>query len=418
MAGAEERLRRWRLVLGGGAGDGTGCGLSGADAGMDAALAALYGGGDGPGDGHGGGHGDGHGGGEGGRFGSGRRSGDGGRQSGGRAGGLGASAPRVARWLGDIRTYFPSTVVQVMQKDAIERLDLTRLLLEPEMLDAVEPDVHLVGTLLALNKVMPDQARESARALVRKVVEELERRLAQKTRAAVTGALDRAARTHRPRRVSDIDWNRTIRANLRNYLPERNTVVPSRLVGYARGQRAVRREVVLCVDQSGSMAASVVYAGVFGAVLASMRSLKTSMVVFDTAVVDLTDRLHDPVEVLFGTQLGGGTDINRAVAYCQGLITRPADSVFVLVSDLYEGGVRQEMLRRVAAMTQAGVQVVVLLALSDEGAPFHDHENAAALAAMGVPAFACTPDVFPDLMAAALERRDISRWAEHNIVSG
>ncbi|SDK91488.1 VWA domain containing CoxE-like protein [Nonomuraea maritima] len=305
-----------------------------------------------------------------------------------------------------------------MQKDAIERLDLTRLLLEPEMLDAVEPDVHLVGTLLALNKVMPDQARESARALVRKVVEELERRLAQKTRAAVTGALDRAARTHRPRRVSDIDWNRTIRANLRNYLPERNTVVPSRLVGYARGQRAVRREVVLCVDQSGSMAASVVYAGVFGAVLASMRSLKTSMVVFDTAVVDLTDRLHDPVEVLFGTQLGGGTDINRAVAYCQGLITRPADSVFVLVSDLYEGGVRQEMLRRVAAMTQAGVQVVVLLALSDEGAPFHDHENAAALAAMGVPAFACTPDVFPDLMAAALERRDISRWAEHNIVSG
>lgn len=410
MTGAEERLRRWRLVLGGGAGDGTGCGLSGADAGMDAALAALYGGGDGPGDEHGGG--------EGGRFGSGRRSGDGGRQSGGRAGGLGASAPRVARWLGDIRTYFPSTVVQVMQKDAIERLDLTRLLLEPEMLDAVEPDVHLVGTLLALNKVMPDQARESARALVRKVVEELERRLAQKTRAAVTGALDRAARTHRPRRVSDIDWNRTIRANLRNYLPERNTVVPSRLVGYARGQRAVRREVVLCVDQSGSMAASVVYAGVFGAVLASMRSLKTSMVVFDTAVVDLTDRLHDPVEVLFGTQLGGGTDINRAVAYCQGLITRPADSVFVLVSDLYEGGVRQEMLRRVAAMTQAGVQVVVLLALSDEGAPFHDHENAAALAAMGVPAFACTPDVFPDLMAAALERRDISRWAERNIVSG
>lgn len=417
MAGAEERLRRWRLVLGGGAGDGIGCGLSGADAGMDAALAALYGGGDGSGDGHSGGHGgrhgDGHGGGQGGGFGYGQRGG-----SGGRVGGLGASAPRVARWLGDIRTYFPSTVVQVMQKDAIERLDLTRLLLEPEMLEAVEPDVHLVGTLLALNKVMPDQARESARALVRKVVEELERKLAQKTRAAVTGALDRAARTHRPRRVSDIDWDRTIRANLRNYLPERNTVVPSRLVGYARGQRAVRREVVLCVDQSGSMAASVVYAGVFGAVLASVRSLKTSMVVFDTAVVDLTERLHDPVEVLFGTQLGGGTDINRAVAYCQGLITRPADSVFVLVSDLYEGGVRQEMLRRVAAMTQAGVQVVVLLALSDEGAPFYDRENAAALAAMGVPAFACTPDVFPDLMAAAIERRDLTRWAERNALPG
>nr|BFE81128.1 hypothetical protein GCM10020093_037290 [Planobispora longispora] len=256
-----------------------------------------------------------------------------------------------------------------MQKDAVERLNLTRLLLEPEMLEAVEPDVHMVGTLLSLNRVMPDKARESARALVRKVVSELERRLTQKTKAAVTGALDRSARTHRPKRVADIDWDRTIRANLKNYLPEKNTVIPSRLVGYGRRQRAVQREVVLCIDQSGSMAASVVYSSVFGAVLASMRSLKTSLVVFDTSVVDLTDQLHDPVELLFGTQLGGGTDINRAIAYGQGLITRPNDSIFILISDLYEGGVRQEMLRRVAQMTASGVQVIVLLALSDEGRP-------------------------------------------------
>ena len=170
--------------------------------------------------------------------------------------------------------------------------------------------------------------------------------------------------------------------------------------------------MILCVDQSGSMAASVVYSGVFGAVMASMRSVRTSLVVFDTAIVDLTDQLHDPVEVLFGTQLGGGTDINRAIAYCQGLITRPRDSIFVLISDLYEGGVRDEMLKRVAAMIAAGVQVIVLLALSDEGRPAYDHENAAALAAMGIPAFACTPDMFPDLMAAAIQRRDLHPFAE------
>jgi hypothetical protein len=146
---------------------------------------------------------------------------------------------------------------------------------------------------------------------------------------------------------------------------------------------------------------------VFAAVLASLRTLRTSLVVFDTAVVDLTDELHDPVEVLFGTQLGGGTDINRAIAYSQGLITRPRDSIFVLISDLYEGGVRDEMLRRVASLTTAGVQVIALLALSDEGAPAYDHENAAALAALGVPAFACTPDAFPDLMAAAIQRQDL-----------
>jgi Mg-chelatase subunit ChlD len=374
MTEHDERLRRWRLVLGGEQ-DGTQCPLHGDDVGVDAALAALYRGRDTTAD---------------------RR----------RQAGLGASAPTVARWLGDIRRYFPSSVVQVMQADAIERLDLTRLLIEPEMLAAVEPDVHLVGTLLSLNRVMPEKARRTARAVVAKVVAELERRVAQRTRAAVTGAINRAARVNRPRH-REIDWNRTIRANLKHYQAAHRTIVPERLVGYGRHARAVQRDVILCVDQSGSMAASVVYSGVFGAVLASMRSLRTSLVVFDTAVVDLTAELHDPVEVLFGTQLGGGTDINRAIAYCQGLITRPRDSIFILISDLYEGGVRAEMLQRVAAMTAAGVQVIVLLALSDEGRPSYDHGNAAALAALGAPAFACTPDAFPELMAAAIERRDL-----------
>ena len=376
-----ERMRRWRMVLGGPADESLGP-AEGRDGAMDAALAALYDAGEGDGE-----------------------------RGTKRSGGLGGSAPKVARWLGDIREYFPSTVVQVMQSDAIERLDLTRLLLEPEMLAAVEPDVHLVGTLLSLNRVMPEQTKSAARQVVRTVVAELEKRIAQKTRTAVTGALNRAARINRPRHA-DIDWDKTIRANLKHYQAEHRTVIPERLIGYGRRTTAVQRDVVLCVDQSGSMAASVVFSGVFAAVLASMRSLRTSLVVFDTAVVDLTEQLNDPVEVLFGTQLGGGTDINRALAYSQQLISRPRDSIFVLISDLYEGGVREQMLRRVAEMTAAGVQVVVLLALSDEGAPAYDHENAAALAALGVPAFACTPDAFPDLMAAAIERRDLKAFAE------
>lgn len=374
---ADERLRRWRLVLGGEDADGTGRALAGTDVAMDGALAALYGSG-------------------------GPRAGG----RGGRSGGLGASAPSVARWLGDIRTYFPSSVVQVMQRDAIDRLDLSALLLEPEMLEAVEADVHLVGTLLSLHRAMPETTKETARAVVRTVVEDIEKRLATRTRATLTGALDRSARISRPRH-RDIDWDRTIRANLAHYLPEYGTVVPERLIGYGRASRSMKKEVVLCVDQSGSMAASVVYASVFGAVLASMRALSTRLVVFDTAVVDLTDQLDDPVDVLFGTQLGGGTDINRALAYCQARITRPADTVVVLISDLYEGGIRDEMLKRVAAMKASGTRFVALLALSDEGAPAYDRRHAAALAGLGVPAFACTPDLFPEVMAAALENRPL-----------
>ncbi|BFP52747.1 VWA domain-containing protein [Streptomyces griseus] len=381
-----ERLRRWRMVLGADSADSTGHALTGQDAAMDGALNALYGGG------------------------AGKKPG--GRGTGGRAAGLGASAPSVARWLGDIRTYFPSSVVQVMQRDAIDRLGLAALLLEPEMLEAVEADVHLVGTLLSLNKAMPETTKETARTVVRKVVEDLEKRLESRTRATLTGALDRSARISRPRH-RDIDWNRTVRANLANYLPVpgsaegTGTIVPERLIGYGRASRSAKKDIVLCIDQSGSMAASVVHASVFGAVLASMRTLSTRLVVFDTAVVDLTDQLDDPVDVLFGTQLGGGTDINRALAYCQSRITRPADTVVVLISDLYEGGIRDEMLKRVAAMKDSGVQFVTLLALSDEGAPAYDHDHAAALGALGAPAFACTPDLFPDVMAAAIEKRPL-----------
>ncbi|MET9094247.1 VWA domain-containing protein [Streptomyces cyaneofuscatus] len=381
-------MRRWRMVLGADSAESTGCTLTGQDVAMDGALNALYGGGGG--------------------------KKPGGRGGGGRSAGLGASAPSVARWLGDIRTYFPSSVVQVMQRDAIDRLGLSALLLEPEMLEAVEADVHLVGTLLSLNKAMPETTKETARAVVRKVVDDLEKRLESRTRATLTGALDRSARISRPRH-RDIDWDRTIRANLKNYLtipgtdggPDTGTVVPERLIGYGRASQSVKKDVILCIDQSGSMAASVVYASVFGAVLASMRTLDTRLVVFDTAVVDLTDQLDDPVDVLFGTQLGGGTDINRALAYCQSKITRPADTVVVLISDLYEGGIRDEMLKRVAAMKASGVQFVTLLALSDEGAPAYDHEHAAALGALGAPAFACTPDLFPDIMAAAIEKRPL-----------
>ncbi|MFD4428821.1 VWA domain-containing protein [Nocardia sp. NPDC058497] len=376
----ETHSRRWRLVLGQAAEEQLGGLSSGPDQAMDQALGALY------------------------------NTGEAGGST-KRSGGLGGSAPRVARWLGDIRTYFPATVVEVMQRDAVQRLNLTQLLLEPELLESVEPDVHLVGTLLGLNRVMPETTKATARMVVEKVVREIERRIAAKTVAAVSGAINRAARTHRPK-LRDIDFDRTIRKNLANYLPEHRTVVPERLVGYGRKAQSIQRDVVLAIDQSGSMAASVVYASVFGAVLASMRSLKTSLVVFDTEVVDLTEQLSDPVDVLFGTQLGGGTDINRAIAYSQSLITRPTDSLFVLISDLYEGGVREEMLRRCNAMKEAGVQVVVLLALSDEGAPAYDHENAAALAALGIPAFACTPDKFPDLLATALDRGDITHWAD------
>jgi hypothetical protein len=357
----DERLLRWRLILGGGDADGTGLSLGGEGLAMDRALSALY--------------------------------------EGDRQGGLGSSAPNVARWLGDIRIYFPASVVQVMQRDALDRLDLKQVLREPELLSQIEPDVHLVSTLLSLKSVLPGQTRETARLVVRKVIEDLQRRLVEPLRQAVRGSLNRSVRNRRPRH-NEIDWQHTIRANLKHYQPEYRTIIPERRIGYGHRRSA-----------------SVVYAGVFGAALASLRSVRTRVVVFDTSVVDLSHLLDDPVEVLFGTQLGGGTDINQALAYCQGLVERPQDTILVLISDLYEGGNREQMVRRARALVDSGARVIALLALSDSGAPAYDHGMAVTLAGLGIPAFACTPDLFPELMAAAIQRQDLAAWAATREIS-
>ena len=379
MTDDTDRARRWRLILGADPEQGPAATLTPQQRAMDDALAALY---------------------------------DNRGEPGERKAGLGASAPRVSRWLGDIRTYFPSRVVRVMQTDAIERLGLKQLLLEPEMLATVQPDVHLVATLASLRGVIPEKSKAAAREVVAQVAREVERRLADRVRQAVRGALNRANRVQRPRH-GDIDWNRTVQANLRHYQPEYRTVVPQRLVGFGRRQQGVQREVVLCVDQSGSMASSVVYASILACVMATIRALKTSLVVYDTAVADLTDQLTDPVDVIFGTQLGGGTDTTPALEYCQRLVTAPRQTVLLLITDLFDSDPGR-MLAKLAELQAAGVLPVVLLALSDDGRPAYDAETAQRLAGQGIPAFACTPDAFPDLIALAINHGDIGAWAERN----
>ncbi|MCA9929518.1 MAG: VWA domain-containing protein [Anaerolineales bacterium] len=387
-----ERARRWRLVLGkteeqeegeqqqseAANGQGDDSQLKPQDAAMDKALDALYGdikGGD-----------------------------------------LSDSNPDIARWLGDIRTYFPDSIVQIMQKDALEKLNLRRLLAQPEFLEAIEPNINLVSTILSLRRVMPAKTRETAKAVVRQLVEALIEQLAYPLQQAISGSLNRAIRTRRPK-FKEIDWQRTIHANLKHYQTDLKTVIPEKLVGYGR-QRHSLRDVIVAVDTSGSMATSVVYAGVYAAVMASLPAITTKLVMFDTAVVELTDRLDDPVEMIFGIKLGGGTNIERAVGYCQQLVTRPQDTILILITDLFEGGDKDALVRRLATLVDDGVQVVCLLALNDQGAPRFDRSMAQSLVNLTIPSFACTPELFPDLMGAILNGRDLRQWAAaHQIVT-
>lgn len=324
-------------------------------------------------------------------------------------GDLGDSAPDIARWLGDIRGYFPEAVVRILQRDALQRFKLRRVLDEPELLAQIDPDVNLVADIMALRKVMPQKTKETAKVVVRQVVEALKEKLTYPLEQAVKGSLNRATRTRRPR-YKEINWQRTIYRNLKHYQPDYKTVIPETLVGYGR-KRASLRDIIICLDTSGSMAASVVYGSIYASVLATIPAVTTRLVLFDTAVVDVSDQLHDPVEMIFGIRLGGGTNVDRAVGYCQSLITRPKDTILVLITDLFEGGSKENLLKRIRNLVADEVQIVILLALSDKGTPRFNRDLAQDFVNLGIPSFACTPDQFPDLMSAVLEERDIRYWA-------
>ncbi len=364
------REQRWRLVLGNKAADNYDS-ILGADAlSMDAALEALY--------------------------------------NSPKKGGLGNSVPKVNRWLGDIRKYFPSTVVQLMQKDALEHLGLKQMLLEPELLQNVEADVHLVSTLLSLNQVIPTKTKKTARAVVQKVVDALMKKLEYPLKKAIDGALLQKYPKRRPKH-NQINWPKTIQANLKHFQAEYNSIIPHQLIGYAKKGNSLKN-IILCIDQSGSMSSSVVYSSIFAAVLASMPTLHTKMYVFDTKVVDMSDRLDDPVELLFGTQLGGGTDINKALQYAYQGISKAEDTILILISDLYEGGRQHSLLSTAQAILDKGVQMISLLALNDEGAPIYDKTIGHYFDQMGIPVFACTPDLFPEMLSKALQKDNLKAW--------
>lgn len=325
---------------------------------------------------------------------------------GGKHGGRGGSRPYLPTWLGLLREFFDRDVVAIVQKDAIEQRGLTELLFEPETLPFLEKNVDLVATLLAARGLVPDQAKELARQIVREVVDDLKKQLESEIRTTLLGAARRNTDSPLPL-ARNIDWKRTISKNLRGWDRARQRLVPERIYFWANQRRRHDWDVVIAVDQSGSMGTSVVYSSVMGAIFASIDVLRTRLLFFDTEIVDVTPLLVDPIEVLFASQLGGGTDINRAVAYAQEhFIERPDKTIFLLITDLYEGGDAEALVARIRALVEAKAKVLVLLALTDGGTPSYDHALAARLTALGAHCFGCTPRLLVKVVERIMKHQD------------
>ncbi|MBD5536940.1 MAG: VWA domain-containing protein [Lachnospiraceae bacterium] len=380
---AEGKIRRWRLILGQDSQDrfnqmGNAPLTKEQDL-MDQALAAIY---------------------------NRTESGGFGMQGGGA--GHGASSPQITRWLGDVRRLFDKELVTVIQSDAVNRCGLKQLLFEPELLENLEPDVGLAATIMLLKEQIPKRSKDSVRSYIKKIVEEINRLLEQDIRRAITASVNRKKHSPIPSAAA-LDFKTTIDRNLKNYNRELKTIVPEHYYFFDRTSTTAANKwtVILDIDQSGSMGESVIYSSVMSCILASMASLRTRVVAFDTNIIDLTEKCEDPVDLLFGFQLGGGTNIEQSVAYCEKYIENPSKTLFFLISDLEEGGNRAGLLRRLEEMKASGVTAVCLLALADGGKPYYDAQMANRIAGLGIPCFACNPEMLPQLLERALSGQDL-----------
>ena len=324
----------------------------------------------------------------------------------------GRTFPKVAKWLDQIRTFFPKDVVVLLQKDAIERRGLKELLLEPEVLASVEPSLDLAATVLAMKNLVPEKAKDAARELVRRVVEDVRKQLESQMVQAVRGALQRSR--HSPfRSLPNLDWPRTIRRNIRNYQPDLGTIIPEHLSFFSRQQRRNEWNIIIAMDQSGSMATSLIYGGIMGAILASIGAVETHVVAFNHEdVVDLTEHCSDPVDLLFGVQLGGAEDYWKATSYCERFMHTPERTLYVLLADLHDTSPNtSRFLKKMEALLEGGIKAIGLLAISDQGVPSYNERLANQLAAMGMPCFGCTPERLPELIAGALRGSDLTALA-------
>ncbi|MEM6955957.1 MAG: VWA domain-containing protein [Myxococcota bacterium] len=325
----------------------------------------------------------------------------------------GSTVPKVARWLGEIREFFPRDVVTLMQNDAIERRGMKELLFEPEVMAKLEPNLDIAATVLELKDLVPEQAKAEARVLVSRAVEEVRRLLETQFVQAIRGSLDRSR--HSPfRSLPNLDFARTVRRNLKHFDAELGTLVPEHISFFSRQQRRNEWNVIIAMDQSGSMHNSLIYGGIMGAILASIPAVETHVVAFNHQdVVDLTEHCTDPVDLLFGVQLGGAEDYWKATTFCERFMHTPEKTLYVILGDLYDTSHNEKrFVQKMEHLLGSGIKALTLLAISDQGQPAYNRNLAGKLSKLGMPCFGCTPNHLPEMLAAVLQGSDLQKFAD------
>jgi hypothetical protein len=369
-----ESLVRWRLVLGSDAEQGLGCGLEGVEARRDGALSYLYNR----------------------EYKAGRNV----RPAGDRKGSLDASALTVPDWINAVHELFPKRTIERIEKDALERYQLQEMVTNPDLLARAQPSQTLLKAVLHTKHLMNQEVLALARTLVRKVIEQLMEKLARPVRSFFLGAADRRRRSLL-KVAKNFDARTTVRRNLASFDPASQRLFIRAPYFFSRVRRqADRWQVIIVVDESGSMADSVIHAAVTAAIFFGIRTLRTHLILFDTSVVDVTEDCADPVETIMKVQLGGGTDISGALSYAASLVDNPRRTIVVLITDFCEGGPVERLYGVTKALIESGVTLLGLAALDERAEPNYDRTTAEHMVRLGAHVGAMTPGELAEWVAA------------------
>ncbi len=323
--------------------------------------------------------------------------------TGGRRGGAGPSVLSVPEWIDGVNELFPAQAREVMQRELVRRRGIDELLDKPELLEKIEPNVELVKTLLTHRGLLNENTRVLARRIIDQVVQQLKEKMQLHVEQSISGAIRRDR--HSPRPVfRNLDLNTTIRRNLVNYNPETGKLLVEKVFFYAAERNKRPWHIIVLVDQSGSMLESAIFSTVMASIFHELPSLRTSLVLFDTQIVDLSDQVGQPVDVLMQVQLGGGTDITLGLQYAAQLVREPARTIVVLISDFYEGRDERDLLKQADMMTQSGIRMIGLGALGYDARPGYCRSTAKKLRKVGVDILSCTPEKLAECMARIISR--------------
>lgn len=319
-------------------------------------------------------------------------------------GGKQGSSLTVPTWIDAVNELFPRSAKEVLERELVKRKGIAELLEKPDILEKIEPNVELVKTLLTHKDLLNPKARILAKKIIASVVNQLKEKLSVQVEQAVSGALRKDR--HAPRRVyRNLDLKTTIRRNLKNWDEERERLMVDRVFYYAAEKNRRPWHVIVCVDQSGSMLESAIFSAVMASIFGALPALKTSLVLFDTNVVDLSDQVGEPVDVLLKVQLGGGTDITKALQYCTTLVREPQRTIMVLITDFYEGRDERDLIRAVAGLADAGVRMVGLGALGYDARPQYNKSTAGKCRKVGMDVLVCTPERLAECMGEIISGR-------------